>query len=82
MSERFWSGRGYRGFVVDPGRGEVVRVQKGTVEVAGGERRSYFADPSREFERWLFNRAATEIDRDLAALVEAELGRQGQSEVS
>ncbi len=73
---------GYRGFVVDTGRGEVGRVQKGTVEVAGGERRSYFADPSRELERWLFNRAATEIDSDLAALVEAELGRHGQSEVS
>jgi hypothetical protein len=66
---------GYRGFVVETGRSQLVRVQNGTVQVTQGEDRSYFADPRRDLERWLFSTGQTVIDSGLAAVVEAELGR-------
>ena len=66
---------GYRGFVVDTGRGQLVRVQDGTVQATHGEDQSYFADPHRDLERWLFSTGATVIDSRLASIVEAELGR-------
>lgn len=66
---------GYRGFVVDTGRGQLVRVQNGTVQITHGEDQSYFADPHRDLERWLFSTGESMVDGHLASLVEAEIGR-------
>ncbi|MFG1791281.1 hypothetical protein [Nocardia sp. NPDC049149] len=43
----------YRGFVAQLSDEEVLRVQRGVIEIARGDQRSYRIDTDRAVERWL-----------------------------
>jgi hypothetical protein len=66
---------GYRGLRVRPrgSAGATIELSEGRVRVAdpAGRRTSDLADPGRECERWLLERARASGDADVRALVDA-----------
>jgi hypothetical protein len=66
---------GYRGFIVQCMQGDylqLIRVQKGTVQIADGATEVYASDKNRELERWLLNTGKPYIDDELFQIAARE----------
>ena len=66
---------GYRGFIVQCIQGskmQVIRIQKGTVQISEGESNVYASDKDRELERWLLNTGKPHLDDELFQIAERE----------
>ena len=66
---------GYRGFIVQRMQGvnlQLIRIQKGAVQISDGANEVYAADKNRELERWLLNTGKPHIDDELFQIAERE----------
>jgi len=67
---------GYRGFIVQCTQGsntQLIRVQKGTVQISEGATDVYAYDKDRQLERWLLNAGKPHLDDELFQIAEREL---------
>ena len=66
---------GYRGFIVQCTQGDnvqLIRVQKGTVQISDGATQVYASDKNRELERWLLSTGKAHVDDQLFKIAERE----------
>jgi len=66
---------GYRGFIVQVTQGadrQLVRVQRGTVQISKGGTNVYAHDKDRNLERWLLNTGKPHLKSELLQIVERE----------
>ena len=66
---------GYRGFIVQCMQGDnlqLIRIQKGTVQISEGAIEVYASDKNRELERWLLNTGKPHVDDKLFQIAQRE----------
>lgn len=66
---------GYRGFNVQWTQGaktQLIRIQKGTVQISEGATYVYASDKDRELERWLLKTGKPYLDDELFQIAERE----------
>ena len=66
---------GYRGFIVQCMQGDnlqLIRVQKGSVQISDNATEVYASDKNRDLERWLLNTAKPHLDDELFQIAERE----------
>jgi len=59
---------GYRGFIVQctqRAKTQLIRIQKGTVQISEGATDVYASDKDRKLERWLLNTGKPHLDDEL-----------------
>ena len=67
---------GYRGFIVQCMQGnnlQLIRVQRGTVQISDNATAVYASDKNRDLERWLLNTGKPHIDDELFQIAEREV---------
>jgi len=66
---------GYRGLIIriQQEADQEIYIQKGFVEVGGTRASTFFSDPNRSLERWLLATGRAFVDRDVLAVIEADL---------
>ena len=67
---------GYRGFIVQCAEGadtQLIRVQKGTVQISKDARTEYAFDVGRELERWLLDTGKPHLTNELFQIAEREV---------
>jgi len=67
---------GYRGFIVECAQGgntQLIRVQKGTVQISEGATNVYASDKDRRLERWLLNTGKPHLDNELFQMAEQDV---------